>query len=200
MSKTIDYYVSLQSPWTYLGHQRLLELAAQHDATIVPRPVDFGTIFPATGGLPLPKRAPQRQAYRLVELARWRDFLNLPLNLQPRYFPVSEALAAGIVIAARQQDSAAAVALTGAILRAVWVEERDIADPITLGAIASAFGLDGEDLLRQAEQDTIRDMKAADSQAAIARGVFGAPSYVYQDEIFWGQDRLDFLARALEKS
>ncbi|MCB1808289.1 MAG: DsbA family protein, partial [Candidatus Competibacteraceae bacterium] len=62
------------------------------------------------------------------------------------------------------------------------------------------FGLDGEDLLRQAEQDTIRDMKAADSQAAIARGVFGAPSYVYQDEIFWGQDRLDFLARALEKS
>ena len=200
MSKTIDYYVSLQSPWTYLGHQRLLELAAQHDATIIPRPVDFGTIFPATGGLPLPKRAPQRQAYRLVELARWRDFLNLPLNLQPRYFPVSEALAAGIVITARQQDSAAAVALTGAILRAVWVEERDIADPITLGAIASAFGLDGEDLLRQAEQDTIRDMKAADSQAAIARGVFGAPSYVYQDEIFWGQDRLDFLARALEKS
>ena len=197
MSKTIDYYVSLQSPWTYLGHQRLLELAAQHDATIIPRPVDFGTIFPATGGLPLPKRAPQRQAYRLVELARWRDFLNLPLNLQPRYFPVSEALAAGIVIAARQQDTAAAVALTGAILRAVWVEERDIADPITLGAIASAFGLDGEDLLRQAEQDTIRDMKAADSQAAIARGVFGAPSYVYQDEIFWGQDRLDFLDRHL---
>lgn len=200
MSKTIDYYLSLQSPWTYLGHQRLLELAAQHNATITPWPVDFGTIFPATGGLPLPKRAPQRQAYRLVELARWRDFLNLPLNLQPRYFPVNETLAAGMVIAARQQDTTAAVALTGAILRAVWVEERDIADPITLGTIAAAFGLDGEDLLRQAEQDDIQGIKTADSQSAISRGVFGAPSYVYQDEIFWGQDRLDFLARALEKS
>ena len=197
MIKTIDYYLSLQSPWTYLGHQRLLELAAQHSATIIPWPVDFGTIFPATGGLPLAKRSAQRQAYRMIELGRWRDYLDVPLNLQPRFFPVNEHLAAGMVIAAREQDSASAVALTGAILRAVWAEERDIADPITLAAIATALNLDGADLLARAEQKKINDSKAADSQKAMERGVFGAPSYLYKDELFWGQDRLEFLARAL---
>jgi carboxymethylenebutenolidase len=197
MTKTIDYYCSLQSPWTYLGHQRLYAMATKYDAAIHIRPVDFATVFPATGGLPLPKRSPQRQAYRMQELKRWRQFLGLPLTLQPQYFPASERLAAGMVIALRDTQPEQALTLAGAVLRAVWAEERDIGDRATLLAIAAENALDGSALLAEAEQDKYSDIIARDSQAAISRGVFGAPSYVYDDEVFWGQDRLDFLERAL---
>ena len=197
MNKVIDYYCSLQSPWTYLGHQRLLDLAERHNASINIWPVDFGTIFPVTGGLPLPKRSPQRQAYRLQELKRWRDFLAIPLTLQPKYFPVSDRLGAGMVIALRDAKPQQALQLAGAILRAVWVEERDINDRDTLRIIADENQLDGNALLTESEQDKCSKVISNDSQAAIARNVFGAPSFVYQDELFWGQDRLDFLERAV---
>lgn len=199
MTDTIDYYCSLQSPWTYLGHQRLCAMAAQHRIPVQVRPVDFATVFPATGGLPLPKRSPQRQAYRMQELKRWRAFLDLPLTLQPAYFPAVERLAAGMVIALRATQPEPALALAGAVLHAVWVGERDIGDRATLLTIAAEKDLDGEALLAESEQDKYSDILAADSQAAIDRGVFGAPTYVYREELFWGQDRLDFLERALAK-
>lgn len=198
MRKTIDYYLSLQSPWTYLGHQRLLDIATRHDAAINIFPLDFSVVFAASGGLPLAKRAPQRQAYRLVELRRWRDFLNLPLNLHPEHFPVDEKLAAAMVIAVRDADPAAACKLAGAVLRAIWAEQRNIAERQTLLDIAADCGLDGTDLLAAADSTTVTARLAEDSEAALLRGVFGAPSYIYNDELFWGQDRLDFLQRALQ--
>ena len=94
MAQHIDYYASLNSPWTHLGAARIEALAAKHGASLRIWPVDFGTVFAGSGGLPLPKRAPQRQAYRLMELRRWRDFLGVPINIQPKFFPASEALTA----------------------------------------------------------------------------------------------------------
>ncbi|MCZ6522858.1 MAG: 2-hydroxychromene-2-carboxylate isomerase [Alphaproteobacteria bacterium] len=196
MAKVIDYYLSLMSPWSYLGAARFADILRRAGATAVCKPVDFGRIFPASGGLALGKRAPQRQAYRMMELRRWRDRLGIDLNLEPRYFPTAESLAAGVVIAAR--DSGAEVLeLSAAILRAVWAEERDIAEPETLRALAGKLGLDGDRLLDAAASDEVRRAYEAGTEEAIARGVFGAPTYILEDEIFWGQDRLDFLARGL---
>ena len=189
MRKVVDYYYSLVSPWTYLGGPRLDEIVHSTGAVVDCKPVDFSKVFPASGGLPLAKRAPQRQAYRLVELQRWRDFLGMELNLQPSHFPVPEDLAARMVIAAKRAG-ADALKLSNAILRAVWAEERNIADPGTLRATAGENGLDG---------DAVREEYAANTAEAIGRGVFGAPSYIYQGELFWGQDRLDFLERALAR-
>ena len=196
MNKTIDYYLSLISPWSYLGHQRLQDIATRHQATIKLWPVDFALIFPSTGGVPLPRRSPQRQAYRMQELQRWRDYLDLPLTLEPKHFPVSDKLAAAMVIKLREQQAVSALRLAGACLRACWVEEKDISDRNTLLAIASENQLDGEELLSAAGQAP--QIIAADSEAAVKRGVFGAPSYLYNKQIFWGQDRLDFLDRALK--
>ena len=196
MNKTIDYYLSLISPWSYLGHQRLQDIATRHQATIKLWPVDFALIFPSTGGVPLPRRSPQRQAYRMQELQRWRDYLDLPLTLEPKHFPVSDKLAAAMVIKLREQQAVSALRLAGACLRACWVEKKDISDRNTLLAIASENQLDGEELLSAAEQAP--QIIAADSEAAVKRGVFGAPSYLYNKQIFWGQDRLDFLDRALK--
>ncbi len=196
MAKVVDYYLSLMSPWSYLGAARFGDILRRAGASAVCKPVDFGRIFPASGGLPLGKRARQRQAYRMMELRRWRDRLGIDLNLEPRYFPTAESLAAGVVIAAR--DSGAEVLeLSAAILRAVWAEERDIAEPETLRALAGEVGLDGDRLLDAAASDEVRRAYQADTEEAIARGVFGAPTYLLEDEIFWGQDRLDFLARGL---
>ena len=198
MRKVVDYYYSLVSPWTYLGGPRLDEIVRRSGAVVDCKPVDFSQVFPASGGLPLAKRAPQRQAYRLIELQRWRDFLGMELNLQPRHFPVPEDLAARVVIAAKRAG-ADALQLSNAILRAVWAEERNIADPGTLRATAGENGLDGDALLAAAETDAVREEYAANTAEAIGRGVFGAPSYVYQGELFWGQDRLDFLERVLAR-
>jgi 2-hydroxychromene-2-carboxylate isomerase len=192
--REVDYYLSLNSPWTYLGHERFMAIAARAGAKVTLHPVDFGVIFPQTGGLPVGKRSPQRQAYRIQELVRWRDHLKVPLNLHPAHWPADDRLATGMVVAAREAALDAAT-LAGAFMRAVWAEERDIGDEETALAIAREQGFDGEVLREQASHGlTLRD---EDTLAAIERGVFGAPSYVIGDQIFWGQDRLDFVERAL---
>jgi len=196
---TIDYYFATISPWTYLGHARLADLVAQHHATVHVKPMNLGDVFPVSGGLPLSKRAPQRQAYRLVELERYSRFLDVPLNLHPKFFPANGDLAAKWIIAANEVSGAQAMALTGAVGRALWHEERDVADPETLAIVAHGIGLDAQSLSDRASTDTIAERYAANTKEAIDRGVFGAPTYVVDGEIFWGQDRLDFVARKLAK-
>ncbi|NNG04497.1 MAG: 2-hydroxychromene-2-carboxylate isomerase [Inquilinus sp.] len=196
MPVTVDYYFSPVSPFTYLGHARFASIAAKHGAAVRVKPMDLGQIFPNSGGLPLPKRAPQRQAYRLVELKRWSAFLDLPLNPQPKHFPVPDAAAARLIVAA-DAAGADAMGLTGAILRAVWAEERDVSDPATLAAIAGEQGLDAAALTAAADAPEIEQRRQALTQEAVDRQVFGAPTYGIGDELFWGQDRLDFVDRAL---
>lgn len=186
----IDYYFSPTSPWTYLGHARLADVARKAGAKLNVKPVDYGVIFPQSGGLPLGKRAPQRQAYRLVELKRWKEFLGLPLTLQPKFFPVDGTRAACLVCAA---DDAKRMAVAGDLMHAVWVDEKDIADPATLAAIAARHGVSDAAPAIEAGRTRYEQF----TREASARGVFGAPTYVHREQLFWGQDRLDFLERAL---
>ena len=198
MPRHIDYYASLNSPWTHLGAARIEALAAKHGASLRVWPVDFGAVFAGSGGLPLPRRAPQRQAYRLMELRRWRDFLGVPINIEPKFFPASEALSGPCVIALREtQGDAPAIRLAHRVLRAVWQDELDPGDPATLAALLRDIGMDADAVMQMGAEPRWTERRAADTQAALARGVFGAPSYVIGDEIFWGQDRLDFVDRRL---
>ena len=199
MSTAIDYYLSPQSPWTYLGHERFAEIAKKAGARINVLPVDLGRVFPVSGGLPLAKRAPQRQTYRLVELKRFSEYLGRPLNLQPRYFPVASDDAAKLIIAVDANDgSAAAMKLAAAVLRGVWVEEKNIADPTVLQAMLESCGLPAR-RLDDSQSQTVHERYEQDSQRAIDSGVFGAPTYVIDGEMFWGQDRLDFVERRLAR-
>jgi carboxymethylenebutenolidase len=200
MSLAIDYYFAPNSPWAYLGHQRFQDIARQHGAEIRVLPVDLGgRVFPLTGGLPLAKRAPQRQAYRLQELQRFSEWLNAPLNPTPSYFPVNPDDAARLIVAVDLHDGPeAAMALTGAVMRAVWVEEKNIADEATLAELVKAQGLKLA-RLDDAHTQRVHLRYEEDSQRAIDAGVFGAPSYVIDGEIFWGQDRLDFVERRLQQ-
>lgn len=198
MGLHVDYFASLNSPWTHLGAARLEAITARHGATLRIHPVDFTVIFPASGGVPVAKRSPQRQAYRLQELERWRTHLGIPIHVRPRCFPADERLAAQCVIAARETlGDTPAIALAHRVLRALWEEERDIADRVTLAALIGDVGLDAEALLELGAEARWAERRASDSEAALARGVFGAPSYVVDGEVFWGQDRLDFVERRL---
>ena len=197
---TIDYYFSPQSPWAYLGHDRFVALARQAGATVRLLPVDLGHVFPVSGGVPLGKRAPQRQAYRLVELQRFARHLGLPLVPQPTFFPVSGDDAARLLVAVDQHDgTAAALRLTGAVFAAVWAEQRNIADPKVLQALLEACGLPAA-RYEQSHSQAAHERYEANTEEAIAAGIFGAPSYVVAGEIFWGQDRLDFLQRTLQST
>lgn len=198
MTKTLEYFLVPNSPWTYLGHERVRALARQQGVAIEPLCFDLGHVFPLSGGLPLAKRAPQRQAYRLVELRRFRDALGLPLNIQPKFFPVNGDLASRTLIAVQLADGPERVLdAAGALLRAVWVQERDIADEATLAAVLAELGLPAQ-RLQEARSEAVAQAYQANTERAIARQVFGAPSYVFDDELFWGQDRLDFLAARMK--
>ena len=197
MTKEITVYYALQSPWAYLGWQRFLELVREKRAEATFRPIKMAPIFAASGGLPLAKRPVQRQAYRMMELKRWRAVLNQPFTLEPAFFPVDESLAALMVIA-HGMEGGDMGALSHAMLRAVWAEERDLADRETLTAIAAEQGLNSASLLALAETRPIADLYDTHTEAALADGVFGVPTFKLGDELFWGQDRLDLLARALD--
>jgi 2-hydroxychromene-2-carboxylate isomerase len=197
MTRTIDYYFATMSPWSYLGHDRVVALAKAHGARLVPKPVNLGQVFPVSGGLPLAKRAPQRQAYRLVELRRWAEYLGKPMCIEPRHFPVDGTLAALWVLAAAESGEEGALALTGAFHRALWEQDRDLADAAMLADCAQACHLPADALAARAP--AMADRYAELTQEAIARGVFGAPTYFLDGEMYWGQDRLDFLARKLAK-
>ena len=201
MPATIDYYFAPNSPYVYLGHERFVRIAREAGATIRVKPVDLGgKVFPVSGGLPLAKRAPQRQAYRLVELRRFSEWLGLPLNVQPKYFPVSSDDAAKLIIAVDLKDGTeAALGLTGAVARAVWVEDRNIADEAVLASLLDACGLPAS-RIEDAHSQAAHERYEIDTLQAIEAGVFGAPSYVIDGEIFWGQDRLDFVQRRLARA
>jgi 2-hydroxychromene-2-carboxylate isomerase len=196
MSKEIAIYYALQSPWTYLGWARLRELVGRTGAAAHYRPIQSGPMFEASGTLPLAKRPKQRQAYRLMELRRWREHLGVPLNLHPKHFPVDEALAARVAIAHRRRGGDIA-ALSQAMMAAVWAEQRDLADRATLLEIAREQGADGPALLEAAQHQAVQSEYDANTRMAIEQGVFGVPTFVIGDELFWGQDRLDFVAAAL---
>ena len=200
MPTPIDYYLAPQSPWTYLGHERFVRIAADAGAAVRVIPVDLGgKIFPISGGLPLAKRAPQRQAYRFVELARFRDWLGVPLNLKPRFFPANGDAAARLIIAVDQADgAAAALQFTGRVLAATWAQERDVADLATLAELLAECGLAAQ-RADDARAPEVQATYERNTQQAIDAGVFGSPSYVVDAEIFWGQDRLDFLQRRLAR-
>ncbi|MBE0489727.1 MAG: 2-hydroxychromene-2-carboxylate isomerase, partial [Halomonas sp.] len=192
MSRHITYYYTHVSPWSYLGHARLGEIAARHGATIDYMPITLGAIFPRTGGQPLAKRAPARQAYRMAELRRWPRRLGLPLNVEPKHFPTDDRPAARLALAAKARGHDIAD-LSLALMRACWVEERDIAEASTLREIADTVGLDGQALLAEAEGPEAQARLDENCRLALVEGCFGAPWYSVDGEPFWGQDRLELV-------
>lgn len=194
--KQIDYYYWINSDWAYLGADRLRVIAEKHKATIRYMPVRLKQIYARTGGVSLRMRSKERQNYRVVELKRWCDYLKFPISAEPKYLTPDDEAASGLVVAAMHAGHSPHE-LSNAIFRAQWVEERDVSDRATLIDIALSCGLDGPSLLDAALTPEVKAELDRNTEEAISRGVFGSPAYFVAGEHFWGQDRLDWVDRAL---
>lgn len=200
MTRTVAYYYSHVSPWTLLGHDRLKALAERTGVQLAYHPITVSEIFPKTGGVPLAKRPPERRAYRMQELKRWSKHLDIPIQFEPTFFPADDRPSQAFALAA-MEAGADVHALSGALMRAVWQQDRDIADWDTLAAIGLQQGLDGPGLVAAAQSPAMAERALAECEAALAAGCFGVPWYSLEGEGlregFWGQDRLDLLEETI---
>lgn len=196
MTKNIQYYFVLNSPWSYFSGSRLAKIAKEKNVDIDLKPVVLSELFPCTGGQPLKQRSPQRQAYRLTELKRWSNQLGLPIHLEPTFFPVDESLAIRTVLAAihSQHDALELVIALGA---ALWRDNLNLADEQVIADVLVKLQLPASLIQTAKDELSYPQLLSDNTDEAISKGVFGVPSFVVESELFWGQDRLDFVEQAL---
>ena len=196
----IEYFYSLASPFSFLGSEKFQTIVKKCNAEIVEKPCDLvGGIFSKTGGVPVPQRSPQRQKYRLDELKRWSDFLNIKINIKPKFFPPKNPhIPAKYTIAANLLG--VKMSFGHELLKKLWTEEKDISDEKNIELISQQFKIDFTELSLLAKSEKVLKIYTDNTDEAIQKNVFGAPTYIFNNELFWGQDRLDFLERALKKS
>ena len=197
---SIDYYLGTISPWCYLAGDRLEQIASRHGASITYKPLDMMQLFDQTGGVRPAERHPSRMEYRGQELQRWAEKLGMKLNLKPAHWPVNMAPSSYAIIAAQQAGGGDIGALVQAFLRATWAEERDISDDATIRQILESAGFDPA--LCDTGLFVGAETYGRNLDEAVNAGVFGAPFYIIRetDQRFWGQDRLEFLDRALAQA
>ena len=198
----VSCFYSLSSPWAYFAGPKQQDIVRRRHVKLLLKPFDFQDVVPRTGGVPLRTRPEPRRSYHALELARWRSYLGMPLQLAPKYYPADGRPAgwnkpAGWMVIAAQERGMDAPRLSHALLRALWAEERDTADQNVRIAVAKENGLPGEELAAAEQSAPVQALYKAYSEEAERLGVFGAPTYVLEGERYWGQDRLDFLDRAL---
>jgi 2-hydroxychromene-2-carboxylate isomerase len=197
MPRTIDYWFTLASPWAFLGHRVFLDMAKQHGVTVRHRPVDVGEVFPHTGGLPLSKRHPARQRYRILELQRWREARGIPLKIHPKHYPFPVATANRTILAVAQ-SGADPGRYTQRAFEGIWTRDEDLSQDAALVALMNECGHDGTAMLASAKSDALGALYAGYVQEAVSTDVIGSPCYVLDGEVFWGQDRLALLESALK--
>ena len=201
----LECFYSLSSPWAYLGGPQLQDIVRRHGVQLVLKPYDFQLVVPQTGGIPLKTRPEPRKTYHALELKRWSEYLGMPLNLEPAHYPkgvpddVNWNKSPGWMVIAAQLQGLDALPLSHALLRALWAEERKTSDAAVRIAVANEAGYDGAALHALEQSQQVQAHYNAYTQEAVDKGVFGAPTFILQGERFWGQDRLMFVERALDK-
>lgn len=192
MARQVDYYFATYSPWSYLGHKLFIEIATRHKLKVVYRPTPLLDLFSETGGQPLAQRPPVRQRYRWMELQRWKDKRGLPMKFKPKFWPYQSTLADRCIIALNQIEHDPNTFVTLAF-KAVWEKDLNLADDGIVTSLLMASGLDAKDVVGRADSDAVKLVYQTNKADAVEAGVFGAPSYVIEGEVFWGQDRLELL-------
>ncbi len=189
----IDYDYSVASPYAYMGIDRFQELVKKYSLEVLEKPFDLvGKVFPETGGVPVPKRHPARQKYRLIEIERFGKKNNLKINKQPKFFPPADPHKAALFTISTIVNGQS-LNFGKEVLSKLWADEQDISQDLVLENICNKLNINFSELKKQAETEEIKNIYLSNSQEAIDKGVFGAPSFILDNELFWGQDRLDFL-------
>lgn len=196
MPATIHYYFTSISPFTYLGHDKIVEVARAQGAELAVKPVELPVLWASSGSVPLGQRSPTRQRYRIVELQRIADFRGLALNPRPKFFPADGTLA-DLATVALVDAGADPLGFMRRVFSSVWVDEEDIADEAVIAQHLEAEGHDPDRLLAVARSPEAAAIRRANSEEAVAADAIGVPAYVVDGEAFWGEDRIEHLEHAL---
>jgi 2-hydroxychromene-2-carboxylate isomerase len=195
--KRVEFFFDLSSPYSYLAATQIDAIAARAGAEITWRPMVLGAVFKAAANA-IPASSPPKARYMLADLTRWAEEYGVPFQMTSR-FPVNALKAMRLVIAAEREAAGRGRDLALAAFRALWVDDRDITDAAELHALAAAAGIDADRAVAAIENPEIKDALRANTDEALRRGAFGAPTFLVGDELFWGNDRLHFVERALKK-
>ena len=187
------------SPWTFLGHKKVHEISKKNNCELDIMPVNYGEIFPVSGGLPVHKRPLQRQKYRLQELKRWSEFLKIKLNPEPKHFPSRSLLPSKVIISVKILNFENVNDIAYAIMEGLWIKELNIDDPKNLKKILTRFIKTADEVIDFSESKQVEKEMNEYTKEAIDLAVFGAPTYIIDEQIYWGQDRLDFLERYIKR-
>ena len=199
MNNMLDYYFATPSPWAYLATPRIIELEKKYNLEINWKPADLMEIFSIHGVANVKDRPQPVQLNRLTELGRWSKFLNMPLTIQPKYFPVDPTLSHKVIILA-QKNNIDVKNLIFSFQKAVWTDEKDISNENVILEICKTNKFESSSIITDANSEEIQNEYKNNTKDALSQNVWGSPTFVYNNELFWGQDRLDFLERALNKS
>ncbi len=197
MTRTIDYVFSSISPFAYLGHPVLVDIAQRNNATINFKPVKLVKLFSQSGGLPFPERHPARQKYTLYELKRWRDTRNIKMKMRPTHWPFNNSLVDRVMIAAGVMGYDQSQFIFN-LLKAGWTDDRNLTDKDTILEIAKENNIPAADCMEKAESDEVREIYENNTTEAVKNGCFGSPTYFLDGEIFFGQDNLGQLEEVLK--
>jgi 2-hydroxychromene-2-carboxylate isomerase len=196
MARTVEFYFDYGSPASYLAFRRLPGIAARTGATVIDRPILLGAVLKQVGNI-APAAVPAKGRWMMQDLARWAKRLEIPLRINP-FFPIVTLPLMRGAIAMRRLGRLAEY--SEAMFTALWVDGRDMGDPVVVGQVLEAAGFDSPGLVAAIADPAIKDELKADTDAAIARGVFGAPTFFVGDEQHFGQDRLDFVEETLTRA
>ena len=196
MAEPIDYYFTSLSPFSYLGHRALIEMSERTGAAINFKPVKLMELWAQSGAVPPGQRPEVRQRYRILELQRVALFRNVCLNVKPAHFPTDPSIA-DLSICAIVASGGDPAGFAEAVGRALWQQDEQIADEAVISRILADTGHDADTVMAAASTDEISAIRDANTASALAADAVGAPAYVYKGEVFWGQDRLEYLEQMI---
>jgi 2-hydroxychromene-2-carboxylate isomerase len=196
MAAPIEFWFDFSSPYSYLASEKIEELAARHGRKVAFKPTLLGVIFRTTGGVPLTELVPPKATYFAHDFERSARFAGVPYR-HPSVFPIATVNASRAFLWLQEQDEALAVRFLHAAFRAYFAQDRSLAEPEVLTALATQIGANPVAMARGAQEQSVKDRLKALVDESIARGVFGAPTIFVDGEMFWGHDRLPQVERWL---
>ncbi|HWI79935.1 MAG TPA: 2-hydroxychromene-2-carboxylate isomerase [Ramlibacter sp.] len=195
MRQTVEFYFDVGSPAAYLAWTQMPRLAEEAGAVIDYKPMLLGGVFQATGNKS-PMEVPAKGRYVMSDLQRFAQRYQVPFSQNP-FFPINTLTLMRMATGVQMQDTSRLAAFVDSIYRAVWVEARNMNDPATVAEVLQAASFDAPAMMALAAEPQVKERLKAVTQDAVARGVFGAPTFFVNGQMYWGQDRLDFVKQAL---
>ncbi|MBG6286253.1 MULTISPECIES: 2-hydroxychromene-2-carboxylate isomerase [Pseudomonas] len=195
MSKSVEFYFDFGSPTSYLAYTQLPGICAESGAELVYRPVLLGGVFQATGNAS-PIAVPAKGRYTLIDMSRFARRYGVPMKMNP-HFPINTLTLMRAATGVQLRQPERFEALLACVFKGMWVDALNLGDPAVLGPLLAEAGFDPQAMLALTAEQEVKDALKANTEAAIKRGMFGAPTFFVGNEMFFGQDRLDFVREAL---